>query len=135
VVTTEEDPRFQAILRGEDDPRLTLVAGPDELVALDYHPDLIVVDGGFADLLSHPMEAASARAGTFVFVDGDREPQRRALQRNLAERDLCLGLSEHGLPRLHTYLYVNWRRPSARFFRTPKGCWLGQVTTRRAGGP
>jgi hypothetical protein len=68
-----------------------------------------------------------------VFVDGDRELQRRALQRDLAERDLGLGLSEHGLPRLHTYVYVNWRRPSVRL--RPKGCWLGEVTARRAGGP
>lgn len=135
VVTTEEDPRFQMILRGEDDPRLTLVASPDELAALDYHADLVVLDGGFADPLGHPIEADSARDGTFVFVDGDRGPQRRELQRKLAERDLRLGLSEHGLPRLHTYVYVNWRRPSVRFLRTPKGCWLGQVTSRRAGGP
>jgi hypothetical protein len=135
LVTTEEDPRFRAILRGEDDPRHTVVATPDDLAALDYRADLVVLDGGFADTLGHPLEAASVRDGTLLFVDGDRARQRLELQRNLAERDLRLDLSEHGLPRLHTFLYVNWRRPSVRLQRTPKGCWLGQVTARQAGGP
>jgi hypothetical protein len=135
LVTTEEDLRFRAILRGEDDPRHTLVATPDDLAALDYRADLVVLDGGFAEPLGHPTEAASMRDGTLVFVDGDRELQRVELQRKLAERDLRLDLSEHGLPRRHTYLYVNWRGPSVRWHRAPKGCWLGQVTARGAGGP
>jgi hypothetical protein len=52
VVTTEDDARFQAILRREDDPRHMLVATPGELAALDYEADLVVLDGGFATPLA-----------------------------------------------------------------------------------
>lgn len=133
LVSTEDDSRFEAILRAEDDPRLTVVTSAHELAAMDYVADLIVVDGGFGLQLGDPIEAASAREGSLIFVDGKRERQRRALEHNLAGRGLSVDLREHGLPRFHTYLYVNWRRPSIRLLPVPKGCWLGRVS--RAGKP
>ena len=91
-----------------------------------------MLDGGFADMLGHSSEAAAARDGTLVFVDGDREPQRRALESNLAQRGLSVDLTEHGLPRVHTYLYVNWRRPSVRRLRASEGL-LARAGQRPAG--
>ena len=135
VVTTEHDPRFREILAPQSEPRLHVVASPDELAAMNYDPDLIVLDGGFDDMAGHPIEASHARDGTAVFVDGDREAQRRLFEHELAERGLAVDLSEHGLPRIHTYLYVNWRRRSVRYLRNPKGCWLGRVRARSAAAP
>ena len=132
IVTTENDPRFHGILKGFHDSRLTLVASAPELAALDCAADLIVIDGGFRDELGDPVEAACARERTVVFVDGMRERQRRLLEDNLGKRGLSVDLTEHGLPRVHPYLYVNWSRPSVRFLRHPKGCWLGSVSAAAA---
>ena len=129
VVSTEDQPRYRAILEAENDPRLTVVASAAELEALDYTADLVVIDGGFGPVHDgDPIEAAAAEEGTVVFVDGRRESQRRALERNLAARGLAVDLREHGLPRVHTFLYVNWRGRSVRFYGRPKGCWVGRVS-------
>lgn len=134
VVTTEANEfclrQLDRNIDTELKPRLRIIDSADDLAGVETSFDLIVLDGHFGvEKVNRFLDA-----GTVCFVEGARQGTRDKLNAELGKRGLACEFTNHirGRKLVHFALrrgaHGGWPRPSIKFNKAIKGCWVGEVT-------